>query len=70
MKEGMRLFIRDALEAAIVSAGALAFTIPANLDDAKRESLVVAVAVGSAVWAVARRELVPLILNWISPAKP
>jgi hypothetical protein len=67
MTEGLRLFLRDALEAAIAALGTLVITVPANLDDAKKEGIVISVAVAAAVIAVARRELLPLILEAISP---
>lgn len=64
---GLRLFLRDALEAAVAALGTLVITVPANLDDAKKEGIVISVAVAAAVIAVARRELLPLILDAISP---
>jgi hypothetical protein len=67
---GLRLFARDALEAAIAAVATLVFTVPANLDDAKKEAIVVGVAIAAAVIAVARRELLPLILEAISPTPP
>ena len=70
MSTGIRLFIRDALEAAAVSVGALTFAIPTTLDGAKALALVIAVAAGSAIWAVARRELWPILLNAIFPKPP
>ena len=67
-ESGVRLFIRDAIEAAIAGAAAI-FFIPANVDDAKRLGLAAGVAIGTAVVAVARRELLPIILNAISPSR-
>lgn len=67
MSEGLRLFVRDAIEAAIAAVASLVITIPVNVDDAKRTALVVGTAVAAAVIAVARRELLPLILDAISP---
>jgi hypothetical protein len=67
---GLRLFLRDALEAAVAALGTLVITVPANLDDAKKEGIVISVAVAAAVIAVARRELLPLILEAISPKPP
>jgi len=66
--DGVKRFIRDALEAAIAALGTLVLTVPTNIGEAKSEALIVSVAIGAAVIAVARREFLPLILNWISPA--
>ena len=67
MKERLRLFARDAIEAAIASLGSLVLTLPADVPDAQREAIVVGTAVAAAVIAVARRELLPIVLDWISP---
>lgn len=58
----VKLAVRDALEAGLAAAAGLAIALPTSLDDAKREALVVVVAVGAAVIAVLRRELLPWIL--------
>ena len=67
MSDKIRRFVRDALEAAAVALGTIVFVIPSTLDAAKAQALIAAVAVGAAVWAVARRELWPIILEWIWP---
>lgn len=58
-------FLRDAAEAAIAAVGALVLTLPANMADAQKEAVVIAVAVGAAVIAVARRELLPMVLAYL-----
>jgi hypothetical protein len=63
----IRLFIRDAIEAALAALGTLVITVPSNIDDAKKEAIVIGVAIGAAVIAVARRELLPLLLDKIFP---
>lgn len=67
LSPGVRLFLRDAVEAAIAALLSLTITMPANIDEAKRTLVIIAFAVGSAIIAVARRELLPLVLEWISP---
>jgi hypothetical protein len=66
MQERIRLFVRDALEAAFVTLGAVVFVAPTNLDDAKRQALILGAAIASAVYAVVRRELFPIILDAIA----
>lgn len=67
-ESGVRLFVRDALEAAIAGAATI-LVVPESVDDAKRIAVAVGVSVATAVVAVARRELLPLILNAISPKR-
>jgi hypothetical protein len=67
MPEGLRLFIRDALEAAIVALGTVSVVFPTSVKGAQEVGVVIAIAVGAAVWAVARRELLPILLNILWP---
>ena len=64
--QAVKYFLRDAIEAAIAAIGSLVITLPANLPQAQQEATVVFVAVAAAVLAVARRELLPIILNLFS----
>lgn len=57
----VKLFIRDAIEAGIAAAASLTLTVPANVADAKREGVIVGVAIAAAIVAVARRELLPYV---------
>lgn len=65
----VRLFIRDAIEAALAGVATI-FFVPESVDDTKRLAVAAAVAIVTAVVAVARRELLPIILNAISPNPP
>lgn len=58
-------FLRDAVEASVAAVGALVLTLPANMADAQKEAVVIAVAIGAAVIAVARRELAPMVLAYL-----
>ncbi|HET7070145.1 MAG TPA: hypothetical protein VFI40_04930 [Nocardioides sp.] len=62
---GVRVALRDMVEAAIAAVMALTFFIPTNLADAKSEGEVVYFAVLAAIVAVARRELLPAIKAYI-----
>lgn len=66
----LRKFARDAIEAAIASVASLALTLPTSIPDAQKEALVIGVAVLSAVIAIARREVLPWVLEQISPTAP
>lgn len=68
--EGVRLVIRDAIEGAIAAVVALNLAWPTGVAELKSQTMIVAVAAGGAILAVLRRELLPIILNWISPTKP
>ncbi|CAB4174255.1 hypothetical protein UFOVP1028_24 [uncultured Caudovirales phage] len=67
MKEALRLFLRDSIEAGITLVVALQFTMPGDLADAKRQALIILTAVGASTWAVFRRVMLPAILQWIYP---
>lgn len=64
---GVRYVIRDAIEGAITAVVALNLAIPSTLSEAHAEGLIAVVAIAGAVIAVARRELLPIILQWIAP---
>jgi hypothetical protein len=70
-ESGVRLFIRDAIEGAIAAVsglwvGGAVLGVPA-LQDIKAAGLVAVFAAGASIVATARRELLPLILDAISP---
>lgn len=67
MEAVVRRFIRDAIEGSITAILALALTMPSSVDDAKRMAAMVAVAVIGATIACSRRELLPYLLDRISP---
>lgn len=72
-KSGFLLFVRDALEAGIAAVaglwvGGTVLGVPA-LQEAKAAALAAVFAFGAAVVAVARRELLPLILDAIYKPK-
>ena len=67
MQNAVRLFIRDSLESAITIIVAMQLTMPGDLTDVKRQALVILAAVGASTWAVFRRVLLPVILQWIWP---
>lgn len=62
---GVKSALRDLVEASIAAAASLTLTVPTNLGDAKKEAVVVSVAVLSAAIAVARRELLPIAKRWV-----
>lgn len=69
MQTVLRQFVRDAIEGAIAAVLALALTMPASVDDAKRTATMVLIAVLGSTIAVARRLLLPYLLDWISPKR-
>ena len=67
MKEALRLFLRDSIEAAVTLFVAMQLTLPGDLADAKRQALIILTAIGASTWAVFRRVMLPVILQWIYP---
>lgn len=68
MKTAVRLFLRDSIEAAVTLFVAMQLTLPSNVDDAKRQALIILTAICASTWAVFRRVMLPAILKWIYPA--
>lgn len=56
-------FLRDIIEGAITAVTALTLAFPTSLSDAKSQAIVVLVAVIGATVAVARRSLLPALLE-------
>lgn len=63
--DGVKLVLRDVLEAAIAAAGTLTFTVPLSVADARQQALVAWFAVSAAIIAVLRREALPAVKAWL-----
>lgn len=64
----VRAFVRDAVEGAVTAVAALNLVLPKDLPQAQGEASLVAIAVGAAVVAEARRDLLPLVVAWFKSA--
>jgi hypothetical protein len=68
LPEWLRKGSRDAAIGALAAITALNLAIPGSLPEAKAEGLTAAVAVGAAVLAVVRVEILPPLLAWLLDA--
>jgi hypothetical protein len=65
--EQIRFFVRDAIEGAITVVIALGIVFPNSVDEAKQVAITVGIAIGGAILAAARRDLLPYLLDKFFP---